>query len=242
MNRLIDTHFHLDHYRNYEEISKQITALEQYTICVTNNPGVFNSCKTMIPETKYLKFAIGLHPQDRSIKEQDLRYFAYLLAQTSYIGEVGLDYTKKSYLPKNTQLRFFDSVVKLSASSNKLLTVHLRNAEKEAINILSQYRPKKCIIHWFTGDEELINEFFKLGCYFSVNTNMINCKTKSKYKAVPIERLLVESDGPYTKVNGKRYTPILLRESYNQIADYYGYGIEDFSNVIMNNFRSILNK
>ena len=242
MNRLIDTHFHLDHYKNYEEISKQITTLEQYTICVTNNPGIFNSCKIMIPETKYLKFAIGLHPQDKSLKEQDLRHFAYLIAQTNYVGEVGLDYSKKSYLPKDTQFRFFDTVVKLSAFSNKLLTVHIRNAEKEAISILSQYRPKKCIIHWYTGDELLINEFVKLNCYFSVNTNMINGKMKSKYKAIPLDRLLVESDGPYTKVDGKRYTPILLRESYGQLADFYDYTIGDFSNVIMNNFQSILNK
>lgn len=41
MMNLIDTHFHLDHYRNYFEIAKTITELEQYTICVTNRLGFF---------------------------------------------------------------------------------------------------------------------------------------------------------------------------------------------------------
>ena len=50
MMNLIDTHFHLDHYRNYFEIAKTITELEQYTICVTNSPGIFLSCKNLIPE------------------------------------------------------------------------------------------------------------------------------------------------------------------------------------------------
>ena len=41
MMNLIDTHFHLDHYKNYLEMARNITELKQYTICVTNSPGVF---------------------------------------------------------------------------------------------------------------------------------------------------------------------------------------------------------
>lgn len=240
MSKLIDTHFHLDHYKNYKEISKQITSLEQYTICVTNNPGIFNSCKKMIPETKYLKFAIGLHPQDTSIHEQDLRLFAYMISQTSYVGEVGLDFTKRSYLPRDTQLRVFDNVMQLSSQLNKLMTIHVRKAEKEAINIIDKYHPRKCIIHWYTGDEVLIKDFVSLGCYFSVNTNMIDSKSKDKYKGIPRERLLIESDGPYTKVSNKRFSPSYLTDAYSQIADYYDYDNELFSSLIMNNFKTLL--
>lgn len=46
MMNLIDTHFHLDHYKNYLEMARNITELKQYTICVTNSPGVFGRAKS----------------------------------------------------------------------------------------------------------------------------------------------------------------------------------------------------
>ena len=57
MIKLIDTHFHLDYYRNHAQLYKTINNLEQYTLCMTNSPGVFVSCKKIYRETKYLKFA-----------------------------------------------------------------------------------------------------------------------------------------------------------------------------------------
>jgi TatD DNase family protein len=64
MSRLIDTHFHLDHYRNHAMLFNKINELKHYTLCMTNNPGVFLSCKSMYPETKYIKFALGAHPYE----------------------------------------------------------------------------------------------------------------------------------------------------------------------------------
>lgn len=87
---LIDTHFHLDHYRDYRKIAMRISELRQYTICVTNSPGVFLSCKDIIPETKYLKFAIGFHPLENKLGLSDLNDFLILLDKTNYVGEIGL--------------------------------------------------------------------------------------------------------------------------------------------------------
>ena len=52
MIKLIDTHFHLDYYRNHAQLYKTINNLEQYTLCMTNSPGVFVSCKKIYRETK----------------------------------------------------------------------------------------------------------------------------------------------------------------------------------------------
>ena len=79
IKNLIDTHFHLDHYRNYMDIAVKITELKQYTICVTNSPGVFLSCKNLVSETQYLKFAIGFHPQDKNLSNRELQDFMRLL-------------------------------------------------------------------------------------------------------------------------------------------------------------------
>ena len=47
MYGLIDTHFHIDMYKNYEEIFRYIENEKQYTLCMTNSPGVFMSCKDL---------------------------------------------------------------------------------------------------------------------------------------------------------------------------------------------------
>lgn len=238
MANLIDTHFHLDHYRNYREIAMRISELKQYTICVTNSPGVFLSCKNMIPETKYLKFAIGFHPLENGLKQDDLKDFFLLLDKTNYVGEIGLDYTKSAHMDRDTQIRTFDRIVAKCAADNKLMTIHIRRAESEAIEVIKKHAPRKCIVHWFTGTERQMNELLELGCYFSVNSNMVVSSNNSKYLRIPADRILVESDGPYTKVSGKKFIPDLLQHSYLLISKMYG--MSDLTGTVFSNFRTIL--
>ena len=240
MANLIDTHFHLDHYRNYLEIATRISDLRQYTVCVTNSPGVFLSCKNMIPETKYLKFAIGFHPLETGLTSNDLQDFFYLLDKTNYVGEIGLDFTGSAHMERNIQIQVFDRIVAKCASANKLMTVHIRKAEEQAIEIIRKHAPRKCIIHWFTGTEQQMNELLELGCYFSVNSNMAVSKNNSKYLGISEDRILIESDGPYTKVSGKKFVPDLLQQSYQLIMNYYGF--PDLVDTVYSNFRTILER
>lgn len=238
MANLIDTHFHLDHYRNYREIASRISELKQYTICVTNSPGVFLSCKNMLIESKYLKFAIGFHPLEEDLNEKELNRFYYLLSRTNYVGEIGLDYSKSARISKVNQLRYFESILDRCVSEKKLMTIHIRDAETQAIELLRKYAPLKCIIHWFTGTENNMAELLELGCYFSVNSNMVVSRSSSKYLRIPKNRILIESDGPYTKVLGKKYSPDLLRQSYQLISRFFG--VKDIQNIVYSNFLTIL--
>ena len=238
MTNLIDTHFHLDHYRNYHEIASAISALSQYTICVTNSPGVFLSCKNMIPETKYLKFAIGFHPLEIGLSNADMRDFVHLLSRTNYVGEIGLDFSKSAQNSQEDQLRFFEMIMERCSSENKLMTVHIRRAEAQAIDVIRRHSPRRCIIHWFSGNEKQMTELLDLGCYMSINSNMVTSKNNAKYLNIPRDRLLIESDGPYTKVSGKKFVPQLLRQSYSQIAEFYN--LPDLATIVYTNFRSLL--
>ena len=53
---------------------------------------------------------------------------------------------------------------------NKILSVHSRLAEEKVIEIIEKYKPRKCIIHWFSGNKEQLRKLIDLGCYFSINT------------------------------------------------------------------------
>ncbi len=236
MQGLIDAHFHLDMYRNYMELYKYIDQEKQYTLCVTNSPGVFLSCKRMFEESKYIKFALGFHPLEKALKKKDLDDFMYLLPQTEYVGEIGLDFTRKTGMPKDKQLEFFDRIVEVCAKNNKIMSVHIRGAEKEALQIIDRWRPRRCILHWYTGSKQVQQKFIELECYFSINANMLSdIETISD---IPKNKILVESDGPYSKVGEIKYQPQYLLKEYELIAK--ALQEPDLIRIVYSNFKTLL--
>ena len=161
--KLIDTHFHLDYYRNHKYWYEQINALNQYTLCVTNSPEVHHSCIRLYPETKYIKFAVGYNPQmcvDIKFSEES---FLYELLKTKYIGEVGLDFSKRFEDYHMKQIEIFEFICHCAASQNKVMSVHSRGAEEEVLRILKKYNVKKAILHWYSGKEKTLEQFIEEG-------------------------------------------------------------------------------
>lgn len=228
-------------YKEHQKIYDGINERKQYTLCMTNSPGVYISCKRIYPETKYLKFALGFHPQDVSLKDADFYDFMQLVNTTNYVGEIGLDFSRQSYISSNKQCMYFEQIVRACAEKDKLMSVHLRRAEEEAISILKKYRPRRCIIHWFNGNGEQLQQLVDIGCYFSLNSNMVtNEKNKEKLYLIPKTRVLIESDGPFTKIDGKKYTFNNLIKIYELVARYYNE--PDIIKMVYANFRDILSK
>lgn len=121
------------------------------------------------------------------------------------------------------------------------MSVHLRKSEDMAISILNEYRPSKCIIHWFNGTNKQLQQLVELGCYFSLNSNMINnVKNREKLFLIPKTKLLIESDGPFTKIEGKKYTYNDLSKIYQLAARHLN--APDLIKIVYSNFRDILLK
>ena len=115
---LIDTHFHLDKYQNHSSLYELMNKNHQYTLCVTCSPGVFLSCKKLYPETKYVKFALGVHPKEITDPEKSIHEFNICLHQAKYIGEIGLDYSGASP-SRDIQLNVFRHIIKKQAERNE---------------------------------------------------------------------------------------------------------------------------
>ena len=64
MSKLIGMHFHLDFYANHRQVYNRINQMEQHTLCVTNQPEIFESCIELYKPTKYVQFGVGFHPQN----------------------------------------------------------------------------------------------------------------------------------------------------------------------------------
>ena len=236
MINLIDTHFHLDFYKNHKEIYNDINKLHQYTLCMTNSPEVYEECQKLYFNTKYLKFALGFNPKSNNSKES-FQMFINRFKGAMYIGEVGLDFSRQYKNVINEQIRYFDKIVEMCSSTNKVLSVHTKNAEDKIIEIVKKHKPKKCIIHWFTGNEEQLKKLIDVGCYFSINANMI-FQNNTKLYLIPKDKLLIESDGPFTKVHGKKYEPKFLDEQYEIISNFLRE--ENLREIVYKNFKTIL--
>lgn len=241
MSKLIDCHFHLDFYKHHKEIYDQINSLQQYTLCVTNSPEVYLSCKKLYKETRYLKFTVGFNPKTILDQKFDLKVFKYAIKDSNYIGEVGLDFSKQYYPAKEKQINVFSKIVNLAVEENKLMSVHSYLAEELVLDTLIKYKAQNVILHWYTGSEQLIKEFVNLGCYFSVNCNMAKSPKGYKIlKLIPQNRILIESDGPFSKVNGAKFNPLLLEEAYKVLENSLGLsGIKDLA---FENLQVLLNR
>lgn len=241
MSKLIDMHFHLDFYPNHLQIYNDINKSSQYILCVTNQPEIFESCMDMYAVTKYVKFALGYNPQ--CVNDVPFNKSAFLrnLKRTKYVGEVGLDFSSKFISKKEKQIEIFEFICKNSVG--KIMSVHCKKAEETLYEILNKYQNSKVVLHWYSGDEFWLKKFLKLGVYLSVNANMINSARGRKIIGqVPIEKLLIESDGPFTKIDGKKYTFNKLSEVYLLLGDLLKFNSEKTSAQISRNFIRLVGK
>lgn len=240
MKNLIDTHMHLDYFKNHFEIYNEINQLKQYTLCVTNQPEVFESCMNLYNETKYLKFAIGYNPQLINEIKFNKKSFLKNISKTRYIGEVGLDFSNKYIKMKSEQIEVFNYICKFALNNDKILSVHSRKAEKEALQIIKNNNCERVILHWYTGPLELIEEFVVAGCYFSVNYEMINRNTGlEKIKRIPLDRILIETDAPMGKFNRKEFKPKELIKTYKIFEEIFDIDVRE---TVYKNFMTLLIK
>ena len=79
---------------------------------------------------------------------------------------------------------------------------------------------------------------FFLEVWIHIVEHMVNSRASEKYHLLPRERLLIESDGPYTKVNNRKYSPLLLKDAYEVIAKFYDN--PDLIRDVYENFKRIL--
>lgn len=241
MSHLLDTHFHLDLWQQ-PSICASIEQSGIYTIAVTNTPSVFHYTQKIASTSKYIRAALGLHPQLAAERQNELPLFVNLLSTTRYVGEIGLDDRNSSDF--RIQRKVFEAVVSACADAgNKILTIHSRRADKEVVDILGEQFPGKVILHWFSGSLSVLERAVNAGHYFSVNQAMVNSSTGKKLvQAIPTHRLLTESDGPFVEVSGRPCSPLtisLIMEGLVSIKPELEYEAAT-ADVIFSNFRRLL--
>lgn len=237
-----DTHLHLDLFAEPKEIIKAIESQKCYSIAVTNLPQVFMKTKELCEGSKYIRPALGYHPELANKFNDQFELFEELLDETRYVGEIGIDNLRKTEEDFNSQKLIFEKIIGACAEKkNKILTIHSRRAEKEVISIIGNRFPGKAILHWYSGSITDLEKALSYGFYFSINSAMTQSKNGTNIiKNIPNDKLLLESDSPFIGVDRHSLAPVDMSSTIREIACIKNVSISDLNTILKENFKVLI--
>jgi TatD DNase family protein len=234
-----DTHAHIDLYKDMRTNINKIEMAHCYTIIVTNVPKLYKKYIEEYVNYQYVRFALGLHPELAVQYKSQLSIFHEAIMTSRYIGEVGLDFTKGV---DEEQIKIFEEIIKSCQDyGGKIISVHSRRAANKTMDIIGESPTNAIILHWFSGTMKELYRAIKMGYYFSVNTNMLMTKKGAEMvKRIPPDRLLFESDAPFTNSTREQYNLDFIRLIVNMTAKILGKSEHDIRAIYSENFTRIL--
>jgi TatD DNase family protein len=244
-NSLVDFHCHLD---LFPDPLSAINAAESaciYTLTVTTTPRAWPRNHELTDEKRYVRAALGLHPQVVAERSGEIALWEEYLPQAQYVGEVGLDASPQYYRSFDLQREVFTRILqKCAVAGGKILTVHTLRSATAVLDLVEKHLPPgagKVVLHWFTGTKSESRRALDLGCYFSINAAMLrNEKGRDLVAALPADRLLTETDAPFTKFNNRPTSPIDVKETVQMLAGLRGLTDELQMAAISSNLRYLL--
>lgn len=201
--------------------------------------------------------AIGVHPT-RAIHERwaDRKKLAQLTAAQGVvaIGETGLDYHyERKDQHRLKQYLWFLYQLGLSQKRKMPVIYHVRDAHDDALRILKHHPARKLggVIHCFTGTRKEAEAYVSLGLYVGIGGAILQQSERAEplwqaVKAIPLERILVETDAPYVlpyckdvfppkQVRRTRNTSLILPAVIEKIARLKGVSPETVAEVTARN-------
>lgn len=241
----VDFHCHLDLFPDYEAAIARAEAAGIYTLTVTTTPKAWPRNHALTRDRRFVRAALGLHPQLVGEREGELALWEQYLPEARYVGEVGLDAGPRFYKSFEAQKRVFRTVLERCAEAGgKVLTVHSVRSAKAVLDLVEAHLPPdrgKVVLHWFTGSRSEARRAAALGCYFSVNAEMSRSdKGRAFVAELPRDRILTETDGPFTAVEGRPCEPADIHGTIDDLAHLHQTSPEQIFTETVANLRALL--
>ncbi|RDJ20340.1 TatD family deoxyribonuclease [Bosea caraganae] len=249
---LIDTHCHLDFPDFAEDLAGYVARAEaagvKRMVTISTRVARFEAYRTIAERFPAVWCSVGTHPHNA---HEELDVSAEQLAKLSEhprcvaIGEAGLDYHYDKS-PREAQAQGFRTHIAAARMTQLPLVIHARQADEDVIAILREEMAKgafPAILHCFTAGPELARVGVELGLYVSFS-GILTFKTSEDLRriaaAVPLDRLLVETDAPYlapVPFRGKQNQPAYVVETAKTLAEVRGMSLDEMAGVTTANAR-----
>lgn len=249
-NNIFDSHAHYLDARFDDDRESVLTGLKDAGVAYVteigcNMPNSYD-CVSLSERYDFVYAAVGVHPHDaQNANAGYLDELKALLEKPKVValGEIGLDY-HYDFSPRDVQLRVFEEQLKLAKELDRPVVIHDREAHEPTLRLLTQYRPKG-IVHCFSGSAEMAKQLVQLGFYIGF-TGVVTFKNARKTleaaAAVPMDRLLLETDCPYMApepFRGKRCDSSMIEKTAQALSNVKGIPMQELIDQCNENTRRV---
>ena len=245
---LFDTHAHVDDAAFDEDRKELLETLPDKGIALLMNPGCSletsrNAVKNA-REYDYIYAAVGSHPDAAlEVNEDVLEEYRAMVRENPKIraiGEIGLDYHYED-VPREKQQEAFRAQLALAGELELPVIIHDREAHEDCLNILKEFPTVKGVFHCFSGSAEMARQLTNLGWYVGF-TGVITFKNARRAveaaAAVPLDRIVLETDCPYMSpepFRGQRNDPSRVCRMAEKLAEIRGLSVEEIQKITLEN-------
>lgn len=243
-----DTHAHFDDEAFDADRDTLLPQIHEQGISLMNNigcdlPSSLASVK-LAEQYPFVYAVVGHWPgHTAEMTEEILEQYRALASHPKVvaIGEIGLDYHYED-TPRETQQYWFDRQLQLADEVNQPVVVHEREAHADGLKIVRKWADKvPGVFHCFSGSAEMAREIINMGWYVSF-TGVVTFKNARRaleaVAAVPMERIMIETDCPYmapTPYRGGRNHSGYVPKVAEKIAEIKGLTTEEVAAITLEN-------
>jgi TatD DNase family protein len=245
---LFDTHVHLNSERYKEDLEEVIErALEAGVtrMAVIGFDAPSNARAIELSEQYDCIYAVvGIHPSDaRSATDASWPILRKQLKHPKVValGECGFDYYHDTSF-NEIQRTVFKKQLEIAKEMKLPIVIHMRNSVDDTYEmLLKNGEGLSGVVHCYSGDVEMMHKFLELGFYIGLDGPVTFKNAHAIHevaKAVPIDRLVIETDGPYltpTPYRGKRNEPAYVSYVAKKIAELKGMSYEEVCEITTKN-------
>lgn len=232
---IFDSHAHYDSHQFDEDRHELLLSMQENGIgTIVNCAADWESLTEVVEMAQYYPHvyaAVGLHPDE--VGELDEERFAFLKQQCQKekvvaVGEIGLDYYWDT-ASHDVQKKWFVRQLELAKELDLPVIIHSRDAAEDTWNVMKEHaQGLRGVIHCFSYSKEMAEQYVKMGFHIGIG-GVVTFKNGKKLKevaqAIPMDRILLETDCPYLApepFRGKRNSSLYIPYIAQAIADIKG--------------------
>lgn len=248
---LVDSHCHLDFPEFAQDFdgvmarARDAGVATMVTICTRLSR--FDDIRAIAESRDNVWCSVGVHPHEAAEEGVDDATRLVQLSRHDKVvgfGETGLDYYYE-HSPRDAQQKSFRAHIAAARQAGLPLIVHTRDADDDTAAILAdEHRkgPFSGLIHCFSSTRELAEKMLEIGFYISIS-GIVTFKAaealRDTVRALPLDRLLVETDAPYlapVPYRGKRNEPAFVAGTAARVAELKGVAADELARITTDNF------